>query len=628
MSGFGTGGSAVAQFGPDSTPASSAQSVVVAANGNIYEAGVAAISGTGSSTINEVYIARYLPNGTLDPSFGTHGVTYENVGSGGSPSTGDLNTGPEASTFVSLTPDGNPVVATEATTSTPGDSQLAVLEFTASGSLNPAFNTTGVYEVNLGTSTTAGGIAVQSNGDIVVTGGVALGGANPEFFAERLTGAGAVDSGFGSGGVEEMQRGGTADTQGYGVLVQTNGDLVFGGPGEDSHGNSVFAITRLTASGQPDGSFGSGGTAYPQPSTASTPESADTGVAVTPDGGYAAAGFAAVSSTSPVALAVARLTSTGQLVSSFGNGGTTVLSDPSLLESFGSAVIPESDGKLLVTGTGVTGFVGPMTALLNADGTVDQGFGLNGIAIGGLSAPFEGFAESAAPVAGGNLVMAGLGEPLGSGGVASFLQEVNIDTAPVLSFAYAPAAATVGVPVQFFAFAIPNPAQSISQLSWDFGSGSFGAATGTSATYTFAQPGTYTVRTEATDSFGLSTIASQAITVAGPSLTVGKIKSAKGKVTISFSCKVAACVVNAMLTTVEHLRHGKVHRLSASGHGTQVTIGAAKLSIAAGTTQTVTLKLSGTGRRLLRKFHHIPASASFELTDDNGATLHRTLRIR
>jgi uncharacterized delta-60 repeat protein len=627
---FGTGGSVITTFGNPTPVSSGGEAVAVAPNGDIYATGVANISGSGSSAVNQIYIARYLPNGSPDTTFGTQGVTYANAGTGTPQSTGLLN-GPEPSTFLALTPSGNPVVAAVANTANPSDTQMAVLEFTASGSapgsLNTAFNTTGIYRVNLGTSTAPGGVAVQSNGEIVLTGGVET-GSTAEFFAERLTGSGAPDPAFGTNGVKELALG-SSNSEGFGVVAQSNGNLAFGAVAVDASGHSEFAITRLTATGQPDASFGAGGAAYAQPSKTSTPQSIPLSIADTPDGGYALAGFAATSTSETAALA--RFTSSGQLDTAFGNGGTAVPSDPTMLASLGDGVIAQNDGKLLLVGVALSsGAAGTMIERFNADGTPDPGFGLNGLAVSGLSTTYEGFPLGAALTAGGNLVLTGVGEPMSAGGTASFLQEFTIDTAPIVSLAYAPSTGTVGVPMQFFAFALPDSGEAISQTSWDFGTGKFGSPTGANVSNTFTQPGTYTVRVQATDGYGLSTIASQSIAVRGPSMKVGAITVDSKGLHMKLSCKTAICLVAANLATVERLKGKTVTSLSASGHGKhtrKVTIGSAKLKVAAGTSTVVTLKLRGVGKRLLAKFHAIPARASFVLTDDHAKTLTRSVKI-
>ncbi len=630
---FGTNGSVVNTFGPDSTPSSGSDGVAVASNGDIYEVGVAQISGSGVSGPSEVYLARHLPSGALDTSFGNGGVVYENVGAGSSPSTGIAGSPFQPTAFVALTPSGNPVIATVATAATSGDTQMVVLEFSQSGALNTAFNSTGVYKVSLGTSSGPGGLAIQSNGDVVLTGGVET-ASTSEFFAERLTSGGALDPTFGSAGVEELALG-SSNSEGFGALVQSNGDLVFGGEGQDVSGQTAFAITRLTASGQPDGSFGTNGTAYAQPSNASSPGAEAISVAATPDGGYAVAGLADAApipptTSSTIAAAVAHFTASGKVDTAFGNNGRVLLSSAVLPVSLATGIFAQNDGKLLLTGTGITGVTGgPMVARLNTNGTLDSSFGSGGIDITGLSQPYEGIAMAAAPTSGGNLVLSGYGEPTsGTGGTTSFVSEVNIDTAPAVSFIYAPTTVKVGVAVEFAASAIPDPGEPITQVSWDLGSGKFGDATGTTATKTFTQPGTYTVRVQATDAYGLSTISPRAITVIGPSMKVGTIKIAHGKVSVKLSCKTAICTVGATLATVEHLKGKKVMRLSASGHGKLTKIGSAKLKIAAGSSKTVTLKLNGAGKELLKKFASVPARASFVITDSHNKTLQRTVRIR
>ncbi len=165
-------------------------------------------------------------------------------------------------------------------------------------------------------------------------------------------------------------------------------------------------------------------------------------------------------------------------------------------------------------------------------------------------------------------------------------------------------------------------------MSWDLGSGKFGDATGTTATKTFAQRGTYTVRVQATDAYGLSTISPRAITVIGRSMKVGKIKIAHGKVSVKLSCETAICTVGATLATVEHLKGKRVKSLSASGRGKQTKIGSAKLKIAAGSSKTVALKLNGAGKELLKKFASVPAKSIVSDHRQSQQELQRTVRIR
>jgi uncharacterized delta-60 repeat protein len=633
---FGSGGTAVNAFGQQSPPSSDGEGVAVDANGDIYQAGEANAS-DGSS---ELYIARYLPGGSLDPSFGTGGVVYENVGDGSTPQTATFGSAAQATTDVALTAAGEPVVYTVATTSDGTHTQAAVLEFTQSGQLDTAFNSTGVYKFNLGTNTLPGGLVVQPNGDIVLTGAVE-GASSTEFFAERLNGDGTLNTNFGSGGVTELQLDAGNTSWGSGVILQSNGDLVFSGTATDASNHQEFAIVRLTPTGQLDTGFGSGGVGVAQPSAASPPAAQGLAVTATPDGGYAVAGEAQESSSTEAA--VARFDSSGQIDTAFGSGGIFIIDTPSVAFGDANGIESQADGKLLVTGTGLNApstAAGPFVARVNASGSLDSSFGSAGVNVNLIPGSSYAYQLSAVETPQGQLLLSGVTVPTHT----SFLQEVSLDTPPTLELAYSPTSVTVGTPVQFVASAVPGDGQTITQVSWDFGGGSFGAATGSTVSHTFTAPGSYTVRAEATDSFGLSTISTLRITVVAasqgsgpppgttgvPSLTLVSVKPADHGASATLECKVAACDVGAMLTTVEHLRHGKIRSLSSDGHGKHtrlVTIGSASFTIKAGATETVVLHLNATGRRLLRRFHSIPATASFELTNGGSTMLRRTVRI-
>lgn len=650
VSGFGQDGLVTQTFGASSPAMSFGEGMAVAANGDIYQSGIA-LSGSASA----IYVARYLPNGTPDTSFGGNGVEYVPVS--------HLVTNPTSmigaflrSVDLALTPAGDPVVL--ANVSTGSGEQPVVLKLTQSGAPDSSFAYDGIYSANIGTSAPGTALAVQSDGAIVFTGAAYSGGVE-EFYAERLTSSGALDHSFGasSSGIEELQLSQDATDQssgGTGVIAQSGGNLVFSGFAWAKSGAEEFAAVRLSSSGQPDTTFGSGGVAYAQPSTIASPLSMAFGIAATPDGGYALAGTAA-GDTVPYLAAVVRLNADGTPDTGFGTAGDYVL--PSAVPSLASQVIAQPDGKLVLSGIAVaTSNPDSLVVRINPQGGLDAGFGSGGEV---LSAPASPTAPnvlipvSAAETPDGNLVLSGFDVVPGPSPIISYLQELSLDTAPTLSFLYAPTTVQVGVPVQFLASATASADESISQISWDFGGGSFGAATGVTATHTFTSPGVYTVRVQATDAFGLSTVASQTITVtaapvtttpvtttvtpakvikARPRLRVLWVKVAHGKIHVKLSCKAAACRVAADVTTLERLLSGRVKGLSAAGHGKHlrtVRLAGAHYRIGKNRTRTFTLKLDGIGHRLLKVFRRIPARASFKLTNTRPQrTIQRRIRIR
>jgi uncharacterized delta-60 repeat protein len=642
----------VHQFGLGSSPFSQGGGVVAASDGDIYQAGSASAAG-GSY---QLYLARYLPDGTLDSSFGTGGVVYENVGAGSAAATALPALGPaEADAYVALTPSGNPVVLTD-TTLASGGQGLAVLEFTQTGQLDDSFASAGVYRVPLGgPQSNPGGLAVDANGDIVFTGMFLNSSSYEQFVAGRLTDSGAVDGSFGSNGLLEPDFGAGSESLGTGVITQSNGDLAFAAFVAASGGTGVDVI-RATPSGQLDGSFGTGGVARVADAAGLA---LNPGLVETADGGYAIASSTMSGSPAATTPSITRLTAAGDPDTSFGSGGTALVVGSGPEFGMGGGAFVQADGKLIVTGfAATTSGEGPFVARLSADGTLDVSFAA-GVNLTPIAGSFITIPVEAAETPDGNLLQSGTAD-LSS--PESFLQETNLDTAPTTSFAYAPTSIQVGTPVQFSAAASANDGYSIGGVSWDFGSGSFGAATGATVSHTFTTPGTYTVRVQATDSFGLSTVSTQTITVsaapatptapnatttitstasstqsvtpalkAAPKLRLLSIKVKHGKLIVKLGCAGAACKVSSGLTTLEHLISGKTASLSSGGHGKHtrsVKIGSLKLTLQAGQTRTFTVKLNRTGRKLMAAFHRIPSTASFKLTNGQPAkTIKHKIRI-
>lgn len=162
-------------------------------------------------------------------------------------------------------------------------------------------------------------------------------------------------------------------------------------------------LTRYTANGSLDSTFGSGGiTGTPFPIRALVAQA---------DGKIVAAGLTADTSD----LAVARFNSNGTLDASFGNGGvvTVVISTGS---DGALAVAIQADGKIVAAGYagGIDGFLNFALARLNANGTLDggtQGFGTNGVVTTSISPYHDRIESIAINNVDGSIVVAG-----GSGG--------------------------------------------------------------------------------------------------------------------------------------------------------------------------------------------------------------------
>ncbi|MFL5830795.1 MAG: hypothetical protein ACJ76X_12835 [Solirubrobacteraceae bacterium] len=188
---------------------------------------------------------RLTTSGSLDQSFGHGGVSNVAIGS------------TSIANAVVIQPDGKIVLAG---TALEAHNEFAAARLNPDGSLDHGFGTSGTTTFPNYTGG-AWGLGLQRDGKLVLAGQTdypssQVSGAQ-QFMAVRLNGNGSTDTSFGGGGVVTVPIGGTA--LGYGVAVQTDGKLVLAGPAFTTTG--VNAAVRLTSSGALDPTYGSGGIA-------------------------------------------------------------------------------------------------------------------------------------------------------------------------------------------------------------------------------------------------------------------------------------------------------------------------------------------------------------------------------
>ena len=181
--GFGSGGSAVTDFGNNDRLAA----MVLQPDGKILLAGSTAGNGG-----DDFAVARLLPGGSPDTSFGTGGRTTVDFG------------GSDDGTAMALQPDGKIVVA--GTTGAFPNEDTAVTRLQPNGLPDTSFGKAGKSVVDLGHNELANGVALQSDGKIVVAGASQTqGSSNDNVYALRLLG----DPAAGGGGVGGVDGGGT-----------------------------------------------------------------------------------------------------------------------------------------------------------------------------------------------------------------------------------------------------------------------------------------------------------------------------------------------------------------------------------------------------------------------------------
>ena len=241
---FGTGGRVLTSFGGSFQQARD----VVATDAGIVVAGTANANGR-----TAIALARYSPDGSLDPSFGNGGKVLAHATSE------SMDTG---NALLAL-PDGDLLVAgsTLSPTNTPSD--FAVARFDGSGTLEPGFGSGGFATVDFsGRSDRAAALARTAGGDIVLA-GVSEVDRDSDFALAEIDDTGAPEPGFGSGGEVRTGFGGGTPmpAEALDVVALANGKIVacgsaFQGPMIREHD---AALVRYLPDGTPDASFGAGG---------------------------------------------------------------------------------------------------------------------------------------------------------------------------------------------------------------------------------------------------------------------------------------------------------------------------------------------------------------------------------
>jgi uncharacterized delta-60 repeat protein len=187
-------------------------------------------------------LRRYTLSGSLDTSFGTGGVVETVVSS----------SGPAQIYKLLVQPDGRIVAVGQAHNSA-NQSVWGLARYNADGGLDSSFGTGGIVTSSISGDDYATSAALQSNGQIVVTGRgnslLEVGVYNPN---------GSPDTFFGSGGFVTQAVGSYAI--GEGVVVQSDGKIVVAGltgVGTDRFGHRVynFLLARFGPSAAQIGSF-------------------------------------------------------------------------------------------------------------------------------------------------------------------------------------------------------------------------------------------------------------------------------------------------------------------------------------------------------------------------------------
>ncbi len=295
-----------------------ANAVAIQPNGDIVVVG-----GDGTNTV----VARYLPSGMLDTQFGTGGVATI------APPVGADSW---VAKCVALDSQGNILIGVAAIDAG-GASGVVMLN--SDGTQNDGFGTNGLAAIGGSGLNEVGGIIVGPSGQITVQGLVVDTGGDTGYVG-RLDSNGAIDTGFGTGGVVILPFAGGSP---HSLAMQSDGSVLAVG---SIYGLTEFITARLDASGL-DTSFGGDGyvnTAFGNYSLVGAES-----IGVLPNGKIVVEGFVGTGGDGGTfSVALAQFDSNGTLDASFGSGGRLIAGVIG-----GASVLTPNGDIVAIVGTGI-----------------------------------------------------------------------------------------------------------------------------------------------------------------------------------------------------------------------------------------------------------------------------------
>jgi uncharacterized delta-60 repeat protein len=318
-----------------------------------HEDGRMLVAGVSFGETADFALARYLPDGSLDASFGTEGLLVLDFG------------GDEYARAVKIQADDKILVAGAAASDQA--SGFALARCHPDGTLDHDFGTGGLKVTTFPDAQAGITDLLLLQEDRILAGGII--GPSTDFLLVCYNSDGSVDPDFGDKGAVVVDfRGG--DDYLFALALQQDGRLLAAGVEAPS---GAFAVARLLADGTLDPEFGGAGLVV-------TDFQLDTNglgaaVAVQPDGRIVVGSTATRETGRHFALL--RYLADGSLDHGFGNGGWTI-SDFYGEEQFQDLAL-QSDGRILTAGTGSAGGSRDFfLARFHSNGNPDLTFGGSG----------------------------------------------------------------------------------------------------------------------------------------------------------------------------------------------------------------------------------------------------------
>ncbi len=181
---------------------------------------VSASSNTVDSTQYFLAVLRYLPDGSLDSTFGTNGISITNLGVNRF-LFGDL----------AIQTDGKIVVLGSVGSNSTFVYDFTVFRFLLNGAIDTNFGTNGKTVIDSGDTNSAQALQIQADGKILALGHSQVPGFGLDILLSRLNQNGSFDTNFGTNGKVYTRVGQQplSSDYGWGMALQADGKIVVAG---------------------------------------------------------------------------------------------------------------------------------------------------------------------------------------------------------------------------------------------------------------------------------------------------------------------------------------------------------------------------------------------------------------
>lgn len=246
-------------------------------------------------------------------------------------------------------------------------------KFDSSGVLDNSFGNNGFVTRDEGGDDRAFSVALQDDGKILICGLTTAVGW--DFAILRFLPDGSPDSSFGDGGIT-IKDVAISDDVAYSIKVQEENKIIVCGWTYGNGGD--FVLMRFNERGMLDNTFGNRGIVitdlYNKYNTSHS-------VTLSNGGKYIVAGYGYKENKTNTDIIIAKYNNDGSIDSTFGESGFS-FTDINQSDELAWFVATQEDGKIVVTGyTKSDTSKSVLTIRLNPDGSPDDDFALNGIAV-------------------------------------------------------------------------------------------------------------------------------------------------------------------------------------------------------------------------------------------------------